>query len=88
MSTADAPRVLLVRGGTNWQLQTGFRNPDGRGCAVHNIGTRGEYPGSTPPYAAADRMLRDRHGITSVTWNPGMPGSPGLGGVWHASYTR
>ncbi|WP_327359770.1 hypothetical protein [Streptomyces sp. NBC_01304] len=88
MPTEHHPRILLVRGGTNWQLQTGFTNPNGRGCAVHNIATRAEHPGSEPPYEAAARTLRLHHGVTSVEWTPGMAGSPDLPGVWHATHPQ
>ena len=87
------PRILLVRGGQHWQLQTAIRNPDGKSYALHNIATVAEL-GSEPPYALADATLREHHGIRDVTWLPGMPedtaarlpAMPDLPGAWHADY--
>lgn len=81
-------RVLLVRGGAHWQLQTGFLNPSGKGCATYNLGTLPEL-GSNPPYEAAALLLHTQHGVTTVTWTPGMPetdtlpAAPDMAGVWH-----
>lgn len=87
------PRILLVRGGTHWQLQTSIRNPDGKTYALHNLGTVTGL-GSAPPYRLADATLSERHGIRGITWQPGMPENPemrlpatrDLPGVWHADY--
>lgn len=80
----DKTRILLVRGGQHWQLQTGFRYPNGGGGVVHNIGTVRTL-GHKPPYEMADRLLKQEHGVQVTDWvkhDPTLPDYP----VWRAVY--
>lgn len=71
-------RVLLVRGGTHWQVQT-------RGH-TYNLGTVRSL-GLKPPYELADRKIMSECRVRVADWVPGMPGANVImGGVWHATY--